>query len=190
VALAGPPASPRVVERRRIELADPDIEGSKQPYHEAEGRAPKDAERIVTGCTDRSRAMAREALRAVRDELRGRDHEVAACGLLLASGRPLPADLHAILASHALIHAAEGELFRDVLRRAGERLALPMTEVRERDVLARASEATGRPAAELQRRVAEMGRALGPPWRQDEKLAALVAWIALATRVTIGRGQA
>jgi hypothetical protein len=52
--------------------------------------------------------------------------------------------------------------------------------VRERDVLARAAEATGRTASELQRRVAEMGRALGPPWRQDEKLATLVAWTVLA----------
>jgi len=25
-----------------------------------------------------------------------------------------------------------------------------------------------------------MGRALGPPWRQDEKLATLAAWLALA----------
>ena len=34
-------------------------------------------------------------------------------------------------------------------------------------------------AARLQRRVQEMGRAIGPPWTQDQKLAALAAWIAL-----------
>jgi hypothetical protein len=176
------PPDPHVLLRRRIELADPTIEGSKQPYHEAEGRKPKDAERIVGRCIDSSRRLALEALAAVRDELRGRDHEVAGCGLLLASGRPLPGDLHAILASHALIHAAEGEMFRDVLVRAGEHLSLPVTRVRERELLARAAEATGFEAAELQRRVAEMGRALGPPWRQDEKLATLAAWMVLAVR--------
>ena len=104
------------------------------------------------------------------------------CALLLASGRPLPGNLHAILASHAFIHAAEGEMYRDVLVRASEHLSLRVTGVRERDVLARAAEATGRTASELQRRVAEMGRALGPPWRQDEKLATLVAWVALAAK--------
>jgi hypothetical protein len=183
VALGGPPAAPTVVDRRRIELADAAIEGSKQPYHEAEGRKPVEAERVVTRCIESSRALAREALRAVVDDLRGRGHEVAGCGLLLASGRALPQDVHQILASHALIHAAEGEMFRDVLVRAAERLSLRVTGVRERDVLARAAQATGRPAPELQRRVAEMGRALGPPWRQDEKLATLAAWVTLCARV-------
>jgi hypothetical protein len=28
--------------------------------------------------------------------------------------------------------------------------------------------------------VAELGRACGPPWAQDQKSAALVAWLALA----------
>jgi hypothetical protein len=171
-----------VIDRRRIVLADPAIEGSKQPYHEAEGRKPKEAERIVTRCIDSSRRLALEALAAVRDELRGRDHEVAGCGLLLASGRPLPGDLHAILASHALIHAAEGEMFRDVLVRAGEHLSLEVTGVRERELLALAAEATGLETPELQRRAGEMGRALGPPWRQDEKLATLAAWMVLAAR--------
>jgi hypothetical protein len=184
VAVAGPPAppDPHVVLRRRIELADAAIEGSKQPYHEAEGKKPKEAERIVGRCTDSSRRLAREALWAALDELRRRQHDVIGCGLLLASGRPLPSNLHAILASHAFIHAAEGEMFRDVLIRASEHFSLPVTGVRERDVLAHAAAATGRPASELQRRVAEMGRALGPPWRQDEKLATLVAWVALAAK--------
>ena len=180
MALAGPSALPTVVDRRRIELADASIEGSKQPYHEAEGKKPKEAERIVTRCTESSRRLGREALRAVVDELRGGTHDVVGCGLLLASGRTLPGDVHAILASHALIHAAEGEMYRDVLRRASEHLSLRVTGVREREVLARAAEATGRPPSELQRRVTEMGRALGPPWRQDEKLATLAAWTVLA----------
>jgi hypothetical protein len=182
VALAGPATSPTVVERRRLELADATIEGSKQPYHEAEGRKPKEAERFLARCMDSSRALAREGLRAVVDELGARDHRVVGCGVLLGSGRALPEDVHKILASHALIHAAEGEMYRDVLVRAGEHLSLRVTGVREREILARAGEATGRPGIELQRRVAEMGRALGPPWRQDEKLATLVAWVALAAR--------
>ena len=180
VALAGPPASPTVVERRRIELADAAIEGSKQPYHEAEGKKPTEAERIIARCIESSRRLAREALGLAVDGLRRGDHVVAGCGLLLASGRALTEDVHAILASHALIHAAEGEMYRDALVRAGTHLSLPVTGVREREVLARAAEATGRPAPELQGRVAEMGRPLGPPWRQDEKLATLVAWVVLA----------
>jgi hypothetical protein len=181
VAVAGPVGSAVVVDRRRLELADPRIGGSKQPYHAAEGRPPREAERFVARCTDRSRALARAALESVLEDLRRRGHDVAGCGILTASGRPLPDDVHQILASHALIHAAEGEMYREVIVRAGDHLSLPVTAVRERDVVARASEALGRTVPELQRQVTEMGRAVGRPWRQDEKLATLVAWVVLAT---------
>jgi hypothetical protein len=168
--------------RRRLVLADPAIEGSKQPYHAAEGRKPRDAERIVSRCVDSSRRLAREALGAVHAELAGAGREIAGCGLLLASGRPLPEDLHAILASHALIHAAEGEMFRDVLVQAGEHYSIPVMRVRERELMDHAAVATGLAASELQKRAGELGRPLGPPWRQDEKLATLAAWLVLAAR--------
>lgn len=98
---------------------------------------------------------------------------MAACGLLLASGRPLPA-LEKVLASHALIHTAEGELFREALRAASRECGLPLAAVRERDLFARGAADLGIPET-----LAEMGRALGPPWRQDEKFAAIAAWLAL-----------
>jgi hypothetical protein len=118
-------------------------------------------------------------VRAAVAELRARGHEAVAGGLLLAGGRPLPG-LRDVLASHALIHAAEGELFRDALRRASHRCGLRVAEVRERELEQRAARSLRRPVAELGRRLAEWGRALGPPWTLDEKRAALVAWLALA----------
>jgi hypothetical protein len=35
---------------------------------------------------------------------------------------------------------------------------------------------------DLTRRMVELGRSLGAPWSQDEKLATLVAWLALASK--------
>jgi hypothetical protein len=32
----------------------------------------------------------------------------------------------------------------------------------------------------MQSRIAALGRGIGPPWTQDQKFAALVAWLALA----------
>jgi hypothetical protein len=43
--------------------------------------------------------------------------KIVRSALLLTSGRALP-ELKKILASHALIHSADGELFRDSLRAA------------------------------------------------------------------------
>ena len=179
VAIAGPPRSPRVVDRRRIELADPAIPASKQPYHATEGLDLKKAEEVVRRATDDAQRLARQGLRAVIDDLRASGHDVIGCGIVLASGRPATT-LAATLASHALIHTAEGELFRDVLVRAGDHHDLPVTGVRERELFARGAAELSIPAGELERRVAELGRAIGPPWTQDQKYAALVAWLALA----------
>ena len=101
------------------------------------------------------------------------------CGLLLASGRQLPA-LANILASHPLIHTAEGELFRDALRMASRECGMALAEVKERELLARAAADLGLPAAAIEQRLSAMGKVIGPPWRQDEKYAAMVAWLALA----------
>jgi hypothetical protein len=179
VIVAGPVSSPRIVDRRRIEIADAAIPGSKQPYHTAEKLPFKQAERLVTRCTERSRALARRELRAAVDHARSSGHEVAGCGIILASGRPLP-DLAATLASHALIHTAEGELFRNVIADASREMNVPVTGVKERELLAQASAVLGKSDAELQSYLQKMGRELGPPWTEDEKYATLAAWLALA----------
>lgn len=180
VAVTGTTRAPTVIDRRRIELADAAIAGSKQPYHAAEGLQLKKASAIVDRCAETARHLAMEGFQAAIADLREQGHDVVACGLLLASGRPLPA-LEAILASHALIHTADGELFRDALIRAAERFRLPVIRVREKELHARAGKDLKIPAAQLQDRVAELGRGVGPPWTVDQKLAALIAWLALAS---------
>jgi hypothetical protein len=137
------------------------------------------AEAYLARCTAAADRLAEAALADAVERARGKGHAVAACGLLLASGRPLPA-LDAILKSHALIHTADGEHFRAALAHAAEGCGLRVVAVKERDVLARGAKALGMPSARLERVVAEMGKPLGPPWRQDEKLATLAAWVALA----------
>jgi hypothetical protein len=179
VIVAGPVDSPKILDRRRIVIADPEIPGSKQPYHTAEKLPFTQAEKLVARCTERSRALARQELRAAVDHARNSGHEVAGCGIVLASGRPLP-DLAATLASHALIHTAEGELFRNVIADACRELNVPVMGVKERDLLAQASAVLGKSDKELQSYLQKLGRELGPPWTQDEKCATLAAWLALS----------
>jgi hypothetical protein len=176
VAVAGPVTEPAAVVRRRVELSR---RTPRQPFHAAEGRPFAAAEDLIRRSTDEAAALAESAVREAVAELRVMGHEPVASGLLLAAGRPLPG-LRDVLASHALIHAAEGELFRDVLRQASRRCRLRPVEVRERELEERAAQSLGRSAVDLQRRLTEWGKALGSPWTQDEKRAALVAWLALA----------
>jgi hypothetical protein len=163
-----------------VQLADPTIPGSKQPYHAAEPLKFEDAERLVTRCLERSYALAEEALRRAVDGLQKKGHAVTACGLLLASGRALPS-LAGILASHALIHTAEGELYRNALAKASEQCGMPLLRVKERELFRRAENDLHVSNAGIEQQLAKLGKSVGPPWRQDEKYAALVAWLALAT---------
>jgi len=179
VAVAGSLRKPVVLERRRIVTADAAIPGSEQPYHAAERLDVQKAETLIRLCRDSSTLLARGAVSAVVARLAQKGHRVIGTGILFASGRPLP-DLATTLQSHALLHTAEGEFFREVLVRASEHCSLPVTRVKEREVWARGAALFRLDAADLQQQITELGRSLGPPWRQDEKLASLAAWIALA----------
>lgn len=179
VAVSGWPGEPVVLERRRIETADTAIPGSKQPYHAAERLGVERAEALIRQCRHSSTRLAMRAVSALVAQIKQNGLTVVGAGILFASGRPLP-DLATTLRSHALIHTAEGEFFREVLVRASEQCSLQVTKVREREVWDRATRVFRLPSADLQERIGGLGRSLGPPWRQDEKLASLAAWIALA----------
>ncbi len=177
VVVAGSRRSPAVIDRGRIELVAPGI--PKQPYHAAEKLDLKEAEKLVGHCAKTAGRLARQAVRAVVDDLREKGYDAVGSGIVLASGRPATT-LAATLASHALIHTAEGELFRNALASASEHWGLSVTGVRERELYKRGATEFHVAADELRLRVSEMGRALGSPWTQDEKQATLVAWLALA----------
>lgn len=180
VALAGPATTPEVIARRRIEIADPGIGGSKQPFHAAEPLEFSDAQAYLRRCSASTERLAREALQAALDALRDRRAEPVGCGIILGSGRTLPG-LEAILKSHALIHTAEGEFFRNALVEACAHCGIPVVGVKEKELYARGAAQLRKPVSELQRRVQEMGKSVGPPWTEDQKYAALVAWMALGT---------
>ena len=179
VAVGGSLDSPVVLDRRRVETSDAAIHGSRQPFHAAEPLGFEKAEALIRQCRESSTALATRAVTAMVAQLTQNGHAVVGAGILFASGRPLP-PLAAILRSHALIHTAEGEFFREVLVHASEHCSLPVTKIKEREIRERGAILLRLPPADLQQLIDGLGKSLGPPWRQDEKLASMAAWIALA----------
>ncbi|HLZ11910.1 MAG TPA: hypothetical protein VKP58_04930 [Candidatus Acidoferrum sp.] len=169
-----------VLQRRKLQLVKTFSYTFRQPYHTAEKMPLGDAGDFVLGVEKESRELAFEGIRALREELGKAGFSIRGGALLLASGRKLPA-FEKILASHALIHTADGELFRESIRKACARAKLPLAEVKARDVLAAASQKLNKRPEFLNRHVTALGKALGPPWTQDEKLATLAAWLTLAS---------
>ena len=179
VALVGSPRSPEVIDRRRISLIEPGSPGGGQPYHVARTMNLPKAEEFIK---DVIVAIDRRALVAVRDfaqAISGINQQVTCCGIVLASGRALPS-LEATLRSHAMVHTAEGELYRAAIDNAAKDLNLRCIRVPERDLHKLTAKQLRIPEPKLKLRITEMGRALGSPWSADEKCATLIAWLALA----------
>jgi hypothetical protein len=169
---------PNVLRRERMQLVKVFSYKFRQPYHTAEKLGLGRAGNFVNGVRGEAEDLACEAIRKVQVALRENGYELKRAGLLLASGRTLP-ELEKILASHALIHTADGDLFREALRRASGRCGLELRCSKERELVEECEKSFSVNKEELARRVKEMGRAFGAPWTQDEKMATLAGWLAL-----------
>jgi hypothetical protein len=135
---------------------------------------------FIARCTRSSEGLARSAIGELGKIAHANALDLVGCGITTASGRPLP-DLRSILASHSLIHAAEGEFYRDVLARAATRAEIAVSRVKEREVADWTQARFGLSDTALKARLADYGKSLGPPWTADEKMATMAAWLALAT---------
>ncbi|SRR6266851_1343563 len=175
VLVAGSIQCPRVLDRRRIDLCDPAVPESRQPYHAGMGTLETDE-----GKVKRRRNV---VLRAVHDsvtellsEYRNAGYQLGAAGLVVGS----EIDPAKVANPHIRAHALEGQLFRMSLQEALQRCGLPCLVIVERNVYTRAVEVLRRPEADLKRFVTELGGSLGRPWRAVEKMACLAAWLGLA----------
>jgi len=180
VVLGGTAASPHAVTRTEIALASPANPDLFQPYHqvmdmpwERATQAVRDAERTIEGAATRG-------LKALIDDLRSRGIDVCSVGIVGAPQR----NLAAMGSPHIRAHAAEGVLFRHVLEVGAARNDLPSAVHSERGFEAAAAGGLGLSVAEMRAVLADIGRALGSPWRADEKAAAMAAWIGLTHQLT------
>ena len=176
VAVCLEKGKPIVLDRQRLHLVETFIYKLRQPYHTAERMPLADGREFISLIQTKARDLAYQAICTLQSRLRGRGYELSNSALLLASGRPLP-ELPKILASHALIHTADGELFREAIIHASERSRLRLTRIKEAELLEQAAKALRITKPRLLKQVKELGRPFGAPWSQDEKFAALAAWL-------------
>ncbi len=183
VGVAGARGAEEIIERTRVEIVDAKIPGVSQPYHFAErlcaSKSLREAQAHIDQCAAASGSLALTAILQVMKRAEDRGFHLIGAVVLLSSARPLP-EFAKVLASHALIHTAEGEFFRTAFREAFRQLKIPVSGVPERDLEEQANAVFGKRAASVHARIAIVGRALGPPWTQDQKSAALAAMILLA----------
>lgn len=176
IVVQGAATSPEVAERARLELWDRAVPDSRQPYHVGLELSGAAAEEAVRRASEAARAVTLQAVREFVARLRAQGRRLAGVGLVVGS----EADPDKLGNPHVRAHAAEGRLFREAVAAAADACELPHRTLVERDLYEEAALVLGRPAAELKRAVTALGKPLGPPWRAEEKGAALAAWLALA----------
>ena len=179
VVVAGTVARPEVVFRGRAELGDPAGRVKRNAYQAARGLEPAEAVALIEAA---ERIAAKQAAAGLRRTLRDARREgaiVGACGVVVGAF-PKAARLESILASHALAHAAEGRLYQRALLQSAESRGLDTIAVPKRSIWEQGETALGITRDELRRLIEQLRREVGPPWAEDQKLAALAAWIALA----------
>jgi hypothetical protein len=168
-----------IVHRCRIELCDSEIDGAKQPFHTAEPMLIADAQSHIARCKKATDKRAREAITSLRQISEGHGMSLSGICVIAASSRALP-DLRAILASHALIHAAEGEFYRNALLDAADALAIPAERLNGKGAAARIATLLTCSETALAQKLGAIGKRAGRPWTQDEKFATMAAWLMLA----------
>ena len=178
VLLAGSIKSPRVLDRCVIDLCDPDIPESRQPFHAALGVHEAADEKVVVPLRKIVEHCANRSVTKLIKEYRSSGHDLCGAGLVVGS----EIDPAMIKNPHIRAHALEGRLFRQVLEAALRSNGLDCLIVVEREIYNIAATRLSKPENELKRTVTELGRALSGPWRSDEKTATLTAWLALVPR--------
>jgi hypothetical protein len=164
-----------VLESRRVELSDPAVPESRQPYHAGFGTARvcgPELSRLIAGV----KRFGEQSLVALLREFRTRAPQVCGAGIVVGS----LIDPKQIANDHIRIHALEGQLFRELVHDAAVRTGLRSWTWRERDLLALASDALRQPPEPLHTKLTALGREVNGPSRAEQKSAALAAWIVLA----------
>jgi len=184
VVVGGRRGDLRIVDRRRVELAEPrDAAWAKQPYHAAERlEAPVARDLVARGLASARRLCLRE-MRTAAERAREAGQDVSACAVLVSD--PMPDwSVEEILAVHFRMHRAEGVLFRDALARAARDCGVPFVGIPEKELERRAERALATRGAVLRETIASLGKTVGPPWGKDQKDACLAAMVALMGKKT------
>jgi hypothetical protein len=178
VTVAGSVARPEVLFRGRAELGDSSGRVAKNAYHAARRLEPAEAPALIEAAERIAVERAAGALERTMRDAADEGVLVGSCAVVV--GGFSGARLESILASHALAHAAEGRLYQAALLQGAESRGLEPVSIPKKSIWEHGESALGVDRDELRHSIDQLRREIGPPWAEDQKLAALAAWIALA----------
>jgi hypothetical protein len=175
VMLSGSPVSPELCDVRRIEVSDPRLPETRQPYHASMGKLETDAKKIARRIAV-IRKLARRSIGTLLANYRHNGYTIRRAGIVVGSqSNPV-----SITNPHIRAHAFEGQLFRSMLEECLYTHGVSTHMLLERDAYAQAAMKLSLTDRSVRDVVARLGRLTQGPWRAEEKIAAVAAWFTLA----------
>jgi len=178
VVLAGPSSSPSVLHARQIELSDPRVPESRQPFHavdDAQGDLEPDEHRIKKRL-QLVRSVTMQSIGKLWTYCLTNGWTPDRGGIVTGS----LVDPATIRQPHIRAHAMEGRLFWTAVEDALRAHDLSCVVLGEKTAFETASQVIHLNEGNLKRTLATLGRRVDGPWRSEEKLAALAAWVAVS----------
>jgi hypothetical protein len=177
VLLTNAARSPQLSDVCRIELCDPRLPETRQPYHAAFGKLEADStklnqrERVV-------RSISKQSLTRLLKGYRQKGFRIGRAALVVGS----KIDPTKIANPHIRAHALEGRLFRSVVAETLNDHAIRTEILLEHDAYPSVAARLKQSSDDLKRIIQDLRRSMtvsSQPWRAEQKLAALAALFAL-----------
>jgi hypothetical protein len=158
---------------------------SLEPYHVAaemcaDGKVSADAAAAVAEGRQRQDQLAAKGLEDITGRVRAEKGEPVAAALLLNRAGWVTDLLAYSIAFPDHPPVAEGLAVRDALRFACEQAGIAIDEIDEKSLPGLASEVLRLAPAAIDTRLKALGTEARKPWRKEQKLACLAAWLILA----------
>ena len=174
VLLAGPIGSRALRDNRMIDLSDPRVPETRQPYHATVGQLETDAKKINRR-TDIVHRITKQSITDLLSDYRRKGYSITRASLVIGS----QLDPATIANPHIRAHALEGQLFRSALEQALSSQGIRTMIFLERNAYDKATTQLKKSGLDVRRTIQNFGRFTDAPWRAEQKLAALGAWLAL-----------
>jgi hypothetical protein len=174
VLLTGSACSPQVCDVQRIDLSDPRLPETRQPYHAAMGKLETDTRKINRRVSV-VRSIAQQSIATLLVGYRGKGYAITRAALVVGS----QIDPASIANPHIRAHALEGQLFRSVIEEALQTCGIRTEILIERNAYAQVAVQLKQSSENVRCVIKDCGRAAQGPWRAEQKLGALAAWLAL-----------
>jgi hypothetical protein len=177
VLLTKPAHLLKLCDVNRVELCDPRLPETRQPYHAAMGKLETDStklnqrERVV-------RSISQQSLTRLLKGYRQKGFRIKRAAIVVGSEID-PAD---IANPHIRAHALEGRLFRSAVEQTLQDVEICTEVLLERNAYPSVAARLKQSNDDLKRAIQDFGRsapAKSGPWRAEQKLAALAALLAL-----------